>query len=121
MSTSSQLVGQTLAHYRILERIGAGGMGVVYRAHDERLDRDVALKVLPPDSLADEAVRKGFRKEALTLSKLNHANIAQVYDFDTQDAIDFLVMEYVRGVTLAEKLACQQLSERQVRTLGEQI
>src|SRR5579862_3841398 len=105
MGTSSHLVGQVLGHYRILEQIGAGGMGVVYRAHDERLDRDVALKVLPRNSLADESARRRFRKEALTLSKLNHANIAQVYDFDTQEGIDFLVMEYVVGVTLAGKLA----------------
>jgi serine/threonine protein kinase/tetratricopeptide (TPR) repeat protein len=121
MDTPSQPVGQVLGHYRILERIGAGGMGVVYRAHDERLDRDVALKVLPRNSLADESARKRFRKEALTLSKLNHANIAQVYDFDTQDGIDFLVMEYVVGVTLAGKLANQPLPEKQVLVLGEQI
>jgi Protein kinase domain len=99
MATASQPVGQMLGHYRILEQTGAGGMGVVYRAHDERRDRDVALKVLPRNSLADESARKRFRKEARTLSKLKHANIAQVYDFDTQDGIDFLVMEYVVGVT----------------------
>lgn len=121
MATPSQLVGQVLGHYRILEQIGAGGMGVVYRAHDERLDRDVALKVLPRNSLADESAHKRFRKEALTLSKLNHANIAQVYDFDTQDGIDFLVMEYVVGVTLAGKLANLPLLEKQVLALGEQI
>jgi serine/threonine protein kinase len=121
MGTSSQLVGQVLGHYRILEQIGAGGMGVVYRAHDERLDRDVALKVLPRNSLADESARRRFRKEALTLSKLNHANIAQVYDFDTQDVIDFLVMEYVVGVTLAGELANQPLPEKQVLAFGEQI
>jgi serine/threonine protein kinase len=121
MGTPSQPVGQVLGHYRILEQIGAGGMGVVYRAHDERLDRDVALKVLPRNSLADEAARKRFRKEALTLSKLNHANVAQVHDFDTQGGIDFLVMEYVSGVTLAGKLANQPLPEKQVLALGEQI
>lgn len=121
MSTSSQLVGQTLAHYRILERIGAGGMGVVYRAHDERLDRDVALKVLPPGSLADETARKGFRREALTLSKLSHPNIAHIYDFDTQEGVDFLVMEYVPGKTLADKVSTGALAEKEVLTLATQI
>jgi serine/threonine protein kinase len=68
-----------------LEEIGAGGMGVVFRAHDERLDRDVAVKVLPPGSLSDEAARKRFRNEAHALSRLNHSNIAAIYDFDSQD------------------------------------
>jgi eukaryotic-like serine/threonine-protein kinase len=72
----------SLSHYRILEKIGAGGMGVVYRAHDEHLDCDVALKALPEGELADDATRKGFRKEALALSRLNHPNIAVVHDFD---------------------------------------
>ncbi len=82
---SSPQIGQTLGHYRITERVGVGGMGVVYRAHDERLERDVALKVLPTGTLADEDARKRFRKEALALARLNHPNIAAVYDFDTQD------------------------------------
>ncbi len=69
-------------------------MGVVYRAHDTRLQRDVALKVLPAGVLSNDAARKRFRKEALALSKLNHPNIAIVFDFDTQDGTDFLVMEY---------------------------
>src|SRR6266481_1937807 len=90
MNAPHSITGETLSHYRVLERIGAGGMGVVYRAHDERLDRDVALKVLPPGSLGDETARKRFRNEALTLSKLNHPNIAVVYDFDTVDDRDFL-------------------------------
>ena len=77
------LIGKTLSRYRILERIGAGGMGVVYRALDERLNRDVAMKVLPPDALADEGARNRFRKEARALSKLKHPNIATVHDFDT--------------------------------------
>ena len=77
------MTGKTLSHYRLVEQIGAGGMGVVYRAHDERLERDVALKVLPADTLADEETRKRFRKEALALSQLNHPNIATVFDFDS--------------------------------------
>lgn len=115
------MIGQTLSHYRILGQIGAGGMGVVYRAHDERLDRDVAIKVLPPGTLADESARKRLRKEALALAKLNHPNIATIHDFDTQDGNDFLVMEHVSGVTLAEKLASGALPEREVVSIGTQI
>src|SRR6202035_5730731 len=99
------MIGQVIAHYRILEKLGAGGMGEVYRAHDERLDRDVALKVLPPGTLSDELARKQFRKEALMLSKLNHPNIATVYDFDTQFDVDFLAMEHVTGQTLKQVIA----------------
>jgi len=112
------LVGQTLGHYRILEQIGAGGMGVVYRAHDERLDRDVALKVLPAGALSDEAARKRFRKEAIALSKLNHPNIATIHDFDTQDGTDFLVMEYIPGVTLTDRVSGGPLPEKEIARLG---
>ncbi len=115
------MVGRTLGHYRILEQIGAGGMGVVYRARDERLDRDVALKVLPPGNLADEDARKRFRNEALALAKLNHPNIASVYDFDTQEDVDFLVMEYIPGETLREKLAAGSLPEKELIHLGRQM
>ncbi len=115
------MIGKTLSHYRIVEKIGAGGMGEVYRARDERLERDVALKVLPTGTLADEATRKRFRKEALALSKLNHPNIATVFDFDTQDGVDFLVMELVEGVTLSDKLAVGPLREKEITRLGAQM
>ncbi|MFQ5777854.1 MAG: protein kinase, partial [Terriglobia bacterium] len=117
----SLMIGKTLSHYRIVEKIGAGGMGEVYRARDERLERDVAVKVLPTGTLADEAARKRFRKEALALSKLNHPHIATVFDFDTQDGLDFLVMEYVPGPSLAETLGDGALSEKEVVRLGGQI
>src|SRR2546426_3871304 len=100
-----------LGRYRIEEQIGAGGMGVVYRARDQRLDRDVALKVLPPGSLADEGSRNRFRKEALALSRMSHPNIAVVHDFDTQDDTDFLVMELIPGMTLEEKLITSPVAE----------
>src|SRR5881397_1671089 len=99
------MIDQTLGHYRVLEKIGAGGMGVVYRARDEHLERDVALKVLPSGLLTDENARRRFKKEALALSKLNQPNVEAVYDFNTQDGVDFLVMEYVPGETLTRKLA----------------
>ena len=115
------MIGQKLGRYTIVEKIGAGGMGVVYRAHDERLDRDVALKVLPPGTFGDKAVRRRFRKEALALSHLNHPNIATVHDFDTQDGVDFLVMELVPGNTLDEKLSAGALSEKETLRLGVQL
>ncbi|HKO05827.1 MAG TPA: serine/threonine-protein kinase, partial [Candidatus Acidoferrales bacterium] len=114
------MIGKTLSHYRILEKIGAGSMGQVYRAHDERLERDVAVKVLPPGALSDEA-RRRFRKEALALSKLNHPNIATVHDFDTQDGVDFLVMELIPGVTLKDQISQAPLAERDVIRLGMQL
>ena len=115
------MIGQTLGHYRILEKIGAGGMGVVYRARDEHLGRDVAIKVLPAGTLSDEAARRRFRKEALALSKLNHPNIETVHDFDTQDSLDFLVMEYIAGETLGEKLAGGALTEKEITQVGLQV
>ncbi len=113
--------GQTLSHYRLVEQIGEGGMGVVHLAHDTRLERDVALKVLPAGLLSDENVRRRFRREARALSKLNHPNIATVHDFDTQDGVDFLVMEYIRGVTLNDKLSDGALPEETVVQLGTQL
>jgi len=98
------MIGQTLGHYRVLEKVAAGGMGVVYRARDEQLDRDVAVKVLPSGTLSDDTARRHFRKEAMALAKLNHPNIETVYEFGTQDGLDFLVMEYVPGKTLADRL-----------------
>jgi eukaryotic-like serine/threonine-protein kinase len=115
------MIGQTLGHYRIIEKVASGGMGVVYRAHDEQLERDVALKVLPPGTLSNDASRRQFRKEALALAKLSHPNIETVYEFDTQDGMDFLVLEYVAGKTLAERLADGALPEKDVIQLGMQI
>ena len=101
VSSVNSLIDLNLSHYRIIEEIGSGGMGVVYRARDAHLDREVAVKVLSQGTITDEAARKHLRKEALALSKLNHPNIATVYDFDTQGAVDFLVMEYIPGITLS--------------------
>ena len=98
------MIGRTLGHYRIVEPLGAGGMGEVYRARDEKLDRDVALKVLPEGALSDEEARERFRKEAHALSRLSHPYIATLHDFDTADTVDFLVMELVRGPSLRDEL-----------------
>jgi eukaryotic-like serine/threonine-protein kinase len=115
------LIGRTLGQYRVLEKLGAGGMGEVYRAHDSRLERDVALKVLPTAGPADDAARKRFRKEALALSKLNHPNIATIFDFNTLEGLDFLVMELVEGEPLASRIGGMALSEKEVSALGMQL
>lgn len=115
------MIGSTLSHYRVLEVLGQGGMGIVYRARDERLERDVAIKVLPPSALLDEAARKRFRKEAMALSRLDHPAICAIYDFDTQDGVDFIVMQYVAGETLAQRIASGSLSELQAASLAAQI
>jgi eukaryotic-like serine/threonine-protein kinase len=115
------MIGQRLSHYHILEQIGAGGMGVVYRAHDEQLDRDVAIKVLPPGSLADETARKRFHKEALSLARLNHPNIATIHEFGSENGLDFLVTEYIAGITLDAKLARGPLPTVEVVRFGIQI
>jgi serine/threonine protein kinase/tetratricopeptide (TPR) repeat protein len=118
---SLAMIGQTLGHYRIVSKIGAGGMGVVYRAHDEQLDRDVALKVLPAGTLADEAARKQFRKEALALAKLNHPNIETVYEFATTDSIDFLAMELIPGQPLSARTKEGSISQGEIVRLAIQL
>src|ERR1700675_2925413 len=115
------MIGKKLSHYRIEEKIGAGGMGVVYRAHDEQLDRDVAIKVLPSRSLADETTQKRFRREALSLARLNHPNVATVHEFGSQDGVDFLVTEYISGISLDARLAAGALPVAEVFRLGLQL
>jgi serine/threonine-protein kinase len=96
-------------------------MGEVYRARDDRLQRDVALKVLPPGTLNSPELRQRFRQEALTLSRLNHPHVAIVHDFDTQSGVDYLVMEYVPGVSLADRLAQGALPEKEIVKLATQV
>lgn len=114
------MIGRQLGHFEITQHLGAGGMGVVYLARDLRLDRTVALK-LPTDARSDSAVRRRFRKEAQALSRLNHPNIAVIYDLDQQDGQDFLVMEFVRGRTLAEVVTGGPLAWAEVARLGTQL
>ncbi len=115
------MIGARFGHYRILDKIGEGGMGTVYSAQDEHLARNVAIKVMRASSSTDEASRRRFRNEAEALSKLNHPNIQVVYDFDSQDGVDFLAMEYIPGQTLAEKLASGPLPEKEISRLGAQF
>src|SRR5215471_1647577 len=96
----NQMIGKTISHYRILEKLGEGGMGVVYKARDTHLDRFVAIKVLPAEKVADPERKKRFVQEAKTASALNHPNIIHIYDIDQQEGIDFIAMEFVPGKTL---------------------
>src|ERR1044071_5740939 len=121
MASPAELVGRKLGHYLIKEQIGAGGMGVVFLAHDERLERDVAIKVLPASTFSDQAVRKRFRKEALTLSKLNHPNIATIFDFDEENETCFLVTEYISGPSVDTMAASRSLPESQIISLSLQL
>ena len=98
------MVGQTLAHYKILEKIGSGGMGDVYLAEDTKLERKVALKVLPGELGEDEERRARFTREAKAIAALNHPNIVTVYSVEEEDNVHFIIMELVKGKTLAELL-----------------
>lgn len=116
-----QLVGERMGHYLILEKIGAGGMGEVYRARDEQPAREVAIKVLPEGTLADEQARATFHREAVTLSKLNHPTIATIYDFDRHEETDFLVTEYVPGTSSNEQLLKGRMPEDDILQLSTQL
>ncbi len=118
---SPSLIRERISRYRLLEEIGGGGMGVVYRARDEHLGRDVALKVLRTAAGTDEPARKRFRREARALSLLSHPAISTVFDFDSDDGVDFLVMELVEGERLQDRLLGVPLAEREVADLGAQI
>ena len=96
--------GTRLGPYQIESPIGAGGMGEVYKATDTRLERTVAIKVLPAHVASDPDLKQRFEREAKTISSLNHPHICTLYEFDTQDGTDFLVMEYLEGETLAQRV-----------------
>jgi len=115
------VIGTRIGPYRLVEEVGAGSMGVVYRARDERLQRDVAIKLLPPSSLHGEAARRLFQREARALSQLNHPGIATIHDFRSEDGVDFLVMEYVAGESLDQRLGHGPLPEAETIALGVQL
>lgn len=113
--------GKTVSHYEVLAKIGTGGMGVVFRARDTRLDRKVALKVLVSDTAVDPRQRRRFLREARVASALNHPNIIQIYDVDEHEGIDFIVMELVAGKTLDELVPSQGLRPNTALKYGVQI
>ena len=98
------MIGRTVGRYEILEKVGAGGNGIVHRARDSRLEREVAIKTLSPERSIDDTVRERFRREARLLSRLNHPNIQTVYDFDSADGVEFMVSEYIPGISLGQRM-----------------
>src|SRR5918911_3219092 len=113
--------GTLIAHYRIIEPLGVGGMGAVYKARDEKLARIVALKVLPPDAVSDADRRRRFLQEARAASALNHPHILTVYEIGEADGKPYIAMEYVEGETLREKIAAGPLPVRSALELACQF